>query len=326
MGFNNLRWSIGTLPISGSACPVRMDGGHGHRLWYEVVLNGMDSTITMASIRAEDCGPEFPGSSHDLQNGRSSRHPFCTEGCMDPLAINYDSNAQIDGIAAWAGGSCIYGNCDDVGDEVWDDNELGIFGFQDDTAYVDTPAVFEGIIHVPQQINQDGDTLPVVAFTDIELVTIGVPGLELVSVLEDVAGGSQLCVTISGTPEFEGNWLVQFDGQMMVEVFGFEVSLGTFSVQGSLEVLAPPMATEQEGCTYPGASNFDAEATIEDGSCLFAGCTNIMALNYSPWANADDGSCILDSGADACPDLDGNGNVTVSDLVIFLGYFGSACP
>ena len=65
--------------------------------------------------------------------------------------------------------------------QFWDDSELGIFGFQDDTAYVGSPTVFEGIINVPTQINQDGDTLPVVALTDIEMVTL-VPGLELDSV------------------------------------------------------------------------------------------------------------------------------------------------
>ena len=143
--------------------------------------------------------------------------------------------------------------------------------------------------------------------------------------MEDVAGGSQVCVTISGTPELEGNWLVQFIGQMVVEVFGFEVSLGTFTFRAGWRSWPHPWRQIRR-LHLSGGINFDAEATIEDGSCLFAGCTNIMALNYSPWANDDDGSCILDSGADACPDLDGNGNVTVSDLVIFLGYFGSACP
>ena len=322
-----VRFILGDYPIQGSSeiqCGWMglMDTGSE----YEVTITSDTTMVFVSPIRLEDCSAASEGFiTMTFQKVAGAEVNGCTPGCMDPLAFNYDSNAQID-VSAWGGaGSCVYGNCDDVGNAIWDDSELGIFGFQDDTAYVGSPTVFEGIINVPQQINQDGDTLPVVAFTDIEMVSL-VPGLELDSVLEDVAGGSQICVTISGTPELEGNWLAQFNGQMIVEVFGFEVSLGTFSVQGWLEVLATPMATDQEGCTYPGASNFDAEATIEDGSCLFAGCTNIVALNYSPWANDDDGSCILDSGADACPDLDGNGNVTVSDLVIFLGYFGSACP
>ena len=54
---------------------------------------------------------------------------------------------------------------------------------------------------------------------------------------------------------------------------------------------------EVPGCTYPGADNYDAAATDEDGSCEFAGtedvfgCVYATACNYDPAATADDGSC-----------------------------------
>jgi hypothetical protein len=47
------------------------------------------------------------------------------------------------------------------------------------------------------------------------------------------------------------------------------------------------------GCTYLDAKNFNADATMDDGNCVFYswGCTNASAANFDPTANSDDGSC-----------------------------------
>lgn len=82
------------------------------------------------------------------------------------------------------------------------------------------------------------------------------------------------------------------------------------------------------GCTYPLASNYNPLATEDDGSCNFPGCTDPIAFNFNPIANLSDGSCTYE----ACPevtcqaDFDGNGMVSVSDLLFFLGEYGSVCP
>lgn len=47
------------------------------------------------------------------------------------------------------------------------------------------------------------------------------------------------------------------------------------------------------GCTDPTAMNFDATATVSDGSCRYPGCTISYALNYDPEANFFDDSCIV---------------------------------
>jgi len=55
------------------------------------------------------------------------------------------------------------------------------------------------------------------------------------------------------------------------------------------------------GCTYSSAVNFNADAEVDDGTCVF------------------DNSC-------TCPgDLDNSGVITVTDLIAFLGLFGSTC-
>ena len=54
---------------------------------------------------------------------------------------------------------------------------------------------------------------------------------------------------------------------------------------------------EVAGCPDPEATNFNPEATDDDGSCEYAppgilGCTDPLAFNFDPGATEDDGSCI----------------------------------
>ena len=48
------------------------------------------------------------------------------------------------------------------------------------------------------------------------------------------------------------------------------------------------------GCTNPAASNYNALANCDDGSCdcIPDGCTNPTSCNYDPLATCDDGSCL----------------------------------
>ena len=52
-------------------------------------------------------------------------------------------------------------------------------------------------------------------------------------------------------------------------------------------------SSEVEGCMDSLAVNYNPEATIDDGSCLFPiyGCTDPLAINYDPAATVDDESC-----------------------------------
>jgi glucose/arabinose dehydrogenase len=77
------------------------------------------------------------------------------------------------------------------------------------------------------------------------------------------------------------------------------------------------------GCTYPGASNYDASANEDNGSCQFAGCLDSAALNYIAWANVDSGACVY--GAFCTEDVNADGAVTVGDLLQILGAFGQVC-
>jgi hypothetical protein len=47
------------------------------------------------------------------------------------------------------------------------------------------------------------------------------------------------------------------------------------------------------GCTDPAATNYNAEANMEDGSCVYptVGCTDPSAVNFDPLAALDNGTC-----------------------------------
>lgn len=84
------------------------------------------------------------------------------------------------------------------------------------------------------------------------------------------------------------------------------------------------------GCTYPPACNFNSTANVDDGSCDFTtcialGCTYAEADNFDAWATNDDGSCNF--VAPGClGDLNLDGMVATSDLLVLLSVFGENCP
>lgn len=75
----------------------------------------------------------------------------------------------------------------------------------------------------------------------------------------------------------------------LIRVGGFATTNGAFA----LSVVCDNAIL---GCTDPGASNYNPEATVSDGSCEYSGCTDPSALNYSPSATVDDGSCVYCNG------------------------------
>lgn len=66
------------------------------------------------------------------------------------------------------------------------------------------------------------------------------------------------------------------------------------------------------GCTNPIASNFNIEATENDGSCIFLGCTDPEADNFNNLANQDDNSCIF-SGCNDVLAMNYNPQVNLND-------------
>jgi hypothetical protein len=88
------------------------------------------------------------------------------------------------------------------------------------------------------------------------------------------------------------------------------------------------------GCTDSNACNFNSIADCDDGTCTYpdacgvcggsgtiAGCTDTTACNYNALADCDDASCNYSTCV--CPlDLNGDGQITIPDLLIFLANYG----
>ena len=133
-------------------------------------------------------------------------------------------------------------------------------------------------------------------------------------------------------------------------VYGFELNrvLTVVDACGNSTTINQNIhVTFAAGCTYDDAENFDASALVDDGSCVYAGCTDSAAPNFNPLATISDGSCLVvgcmdpdglnfNSAAtypggcdypDACPgDLNDDGEITVSDLLVFFQVYGTTCP
>jgi hypothetical protein len=96
-----------------------------------------------------------------------------------------------------------------------------------------------------------------------------------------------------------------------------------------------PPVEDIPGCTYSTACNYNPEANVDDGSCVFppwdcaptegGGCTYEEAINYDPTALFDDGTCGFELPSECFGDLNGDGSISIGDLLVMLGLFGSVC-
>ena len=91
------------------------------------------------------------------------------------------------------------------------------------------------------------------------------------------------------TYSIAGTYLVTLD-----IVYSFNMGVyGSFSCNSSVSGYITVTSPNIYGCTNSTATNYNASANIDDGSCIYAvyGCTDPLATNYNTSATLDDGSC-----------------------------------
>ena len=265
----------------------------------------------------------------------------CT-GCTDPTSCNYDSSATIDD------GSCI-GNGVEVIFTILTDNYPGETTWSvtdasgatimsggpystSGTTFTSTACVATGCYDVT--INDTyGDGICCAYGTGSYSITSD--GTTLVTGGEFVSTETtNFCVSAGGTdlPGCTDSAACNYDASATID----DGSCESTSCAGCIDSTAcnyDPSATINDssceytscdGCTDSAACNYDASATIDDGSCEItscAGCTDSAACNYDSTSTIDDGSCEYTS-CTCTGDLNGDGNITVADVLLVLSEFG----
>jgi len=232
-------------------------------------------------------------------------------GCTDPTAANYNPYATTDdgSCIQWVSGCTNPAATNYNPDANTDDGSCIIEGCTDATAQNYNPAatVDNGSCEFCNGAGSTIASLYICTFSNgnqVELQIVDDQGNEVyyatglnngAIVYASVCLQPGVCYTanmINNTGPFgwyNGYFWVNAGGNQIINAHpGANQQFA--SVQFSIDGTCGPIF----GCTDPTALNYNAEANMEDGSCLYPtiGCTDSTAVNFDPLAMVDDGSCV----------------------------------
>ena len=95
-------------------------------------------------------------------------------------------------------------------------------------------------------------------------------------------------------------------------------------VSVSMSTVYTVTTTDANGCV----ASDDVLVSIDNRVCDIEGCMDTDAYNYNPLATIDNGFCLYTEGGGGgtcATDIDGDGIISTSDLLLVLGSFGSTC-
>jgi hypothetical protein len=228
--------------------------------------------------------------------GFSATEVFCFNqaipGCIDVNACNYDPTAGVDD------GSCVYGPANDVCS-----GAIPLVANQAPITVTNATSCFNGSNPGCGGQTQIQDIWYSFVYNggDVILETSAgsLPGSEPITdtrmaVRAGSCSGAVIACNDDNIGLFSTIELGCADlsvGQTYyVQVGGFQGLTGSFQLEY--------LVGDVYGCTSSGSSNYDACATIDDGTCIVEGCTDALASNFNPAANTDDGSCLFEGCTD----------------------------
>tara|TARA_R110001583_G_scaffold112529_1_gene261903 strand:- start:1679 stop:3298 length:1620 start_codon:yes stop_codon:yes gene_type:complete len=205
-------------------------------------------------------------------------------GCTDTTACNYDATATIDD------GSCVY--CGIVGTNI-DNYDASVATANCDTgclyckeptnvsSYGSTSSLYIGI-------NWDYPVFP----TSIPPLSATVNKVKIKWREQGMPSWNSTVVTSIGSGLSDSHTITS--GLINGATYQIKIrSVCDNSKSAWVHTTQTTMTEDLSGCTDSTAFNYDANATIDDGSCTYTipGCTDPLAFNYDATATIDDGSC-----------------------------------
>ena len=253
-------------------------------------------------------GCTIPGSCNFNPNANIEDGSCTTPGCNDPEACNFDPEAGCyDGNCDYAvnyydcNGICLQdensnGICDQY--EIFGCTEQDAINFNVNATSDDGSCIFGGCLDV-EACNYDANA-------DEEDGSCIYPGCNDVNAcnFDSEAGCLETGSCVYAATAYDCNGVCLNDANE-------NGICDEFDSLGCTDELADnynPNATIDDGtCVYigcldPTACNFDPTALEDDGSCAYPGCSDATACNYDATAGCDDGSCIPSgcTNAEAC--------------------------
>ena len=208
-------------------------------------------------------------------------------GCLDPLAVNYDSVANTSDSSCYYMPGCTNSSYLEYYTQgfVADYNDgrcetLPIWGCTDSTAFnYDSTANID-----------NGGCVPII-YGCMESLAFN---------YDPLANTPDSCIAyLYGCTDptmFNYNPLANSDDGSCIEfVYGcMDSTMFNFNPLANASSNLVPCVPYTYGCTDPSMSNYNPEANTEDFSCIpfIYGCMDSTALNYDSTANTDNGSCI----------------------------------
>jgi len=247
-------------------------------------------------------------------------------GCTDPAACNYSPDAIEDNGLCAENDAC--GVCGG-NDSSCSGCTNTIACNYDPSATIDDGSCIIGGVEITFTIltdNYPGETTWSIADASGSVVITGGPYSSSATTYSSTVCVDDGCYDLTINDSFgdgiccgygTGNYVITSQGETLV-------SGGEFASTETINFCISGGEPDVPGCTDYTACNYDSTATLDDGSCDYiscAGCTDYTACNYDSTATLDDGSCEYESCA--CPnDVNGDGSITVADLLIVLSEFG----
>ncbi len=272
--------------------PVCLADGCFTLFFYDSYGDGLSSCAGGSYVLTDDSNGAPLAEIGNLDFDYQVSHNFCfnqpAPGCTNPLACNFDAGAETDD------GSCVLppsnDQCSNAIPLVVDGpavvaSNINACNNSANPSCGGVPQIQDvwfSFVHIGGDVEirtSSGVGAGTPLLTDTRIAVYGSCGGPQIACNDDGTGiGLYSSITLLCANLTIGN-------TYYVRAGGYESLSGIFRIQ--------VIQNDINGCTNPLATNFNACANINNGSCIIPGCMNPAASNYNPAATVDNGSCII---------------------------------